>query len=252
MTMSGFKADVYKVCAQVAEAFPGWKFSAGSFRKVIAGCAELVVDLGLYFKNGFSDLQPHIVVRNKKFEIFFQDLFCLEKRQSVPVSSVSFQAVDGLFEFTPESKRRTCVICQDKEAYVAAILGNSSADEDAKARMVGSSLSVLELHQVLVAMLKDGISFIDRTYDLRGEDELLRGLPAKYESRGQVPYAEMEKGKGVVLCAVKIMIGDFDFVEKYASEEFVTVYPKRTVELERMLQSLPMLKKRFVETGSLY
>jgi hypothetical protein len=45
-------------------------------------------------------------------------------------------------------------------------------------------------------------------------------------------------------------LGDFDFVVRYRSDDFKTIYPKRTEELNKIIAKLPELKKRYAETGS--
>jgi len=39
-------------------------------------------------------------------------------------------------------------------------------------------------------------------------------------------------------------------VEAYRSDSFETIFPKRTVELDKLISALPALKKRYAETGS--
>ncbi len=102
-----------------------------------------------------------------------------------------------------------------------------------------------------MAVMKDAISFIEGHYDLSSEANMLSGLPVKYTTRHvNSPYDQQEKMKGVMLCLVHLLYGDFDFVENYRSEAFGTIFPKRTVELDKIIAVLPVLKKHFSETGS--
>ncbi|WP_143708193.1 hypothetical protein [Ralstonia pickettii] len=104
---------------------------------------------------------------------------------------------------------------------------------------------------MLVATMKDAIDFINNHYDLSSEENLLRGLPAKYETRHpNSPYDEMDMGKGVTLCLVKVLLGDFDFVGHYMSDDFKTIFPKSMPELQKIADALPALKQRYAETGS--
>lgn len=65
------------------------------------------------------------------------------------------------------------------------------------------------------------------------------------------PYDELERQKGVMMCIVRSLLGDFDFVERYRSDDFKTIFPKRTVELDKLAAVLPDLKRRYTETGSI-
>jgi hypothetical protein len=99
--------------------------------------------------------------------------------------------------------------------------------------------------------MRDGISFIQNHYDLSSEASLLKGLPAKYTTRHvNSPYDQMEKQKGVVMCLVHVLLGDFEFVEHYRSNDFSTIFPKRTDELDKIVDALPELKTRYAEIGS--
>jgi hypothetical protein len=99
--------------------------------------------------------------------------------------------------------------------------------------------------------LKDAIDFINNHYNLSSEQALLNALPTKYTLRHEkLIYDEMEKSKGLMLCIVRILLGDFEFVERYRSDDFKTIYPKRIAELDKIMATLPALKKRYAETGS--
>lgn len=99
--------------------------------------------------------------------------------------------------------------------------------------------------------MKDAIAFIDGHYDLSSEENFLKGLPPKYETRHpNSPYDEMDATKGVVMCLVKILLGDFDFIGQYMSDEYKTVFPKRMADLQKIERALPDLKRRYTETGS--
>ncbi|AXW13832.1 hypothetical protein CJO84_01315 [Ralstonia solanacearum] len=60
----------------------------------------------------------------------------------------------------------------------------------------------------------------------------------------------MEKMKGVMICLVRILLGDFDFVLNYRGDEFNTLFPKRFAELDKIIAALPELKRKYDETGS--
>lgn len=99
--------------------------------------------------------------------------------------------------------------------------------------------------------MKDGIAFIETHYDLRSEEALLKALPPVYTTRHEnSPYDQMEKQKGIDMCIVRILLGDFEFVERYLSDDFKTIFPKRMDELNKIIEAVPRLKKRYSETGA--
>ncbi|MGO4569269.1 hypothetical protein AB4Z52_30535 [Rhizobium sp. 2YAF20] len=55
---------------------------------------------------------------------------------------------------------------------------------------------------------------------------------------------------GVMVCVVRILLGDFDFVEHYRSDEYKTGKPKRIADLDKIIAALPELRKRYTETGT--
>ncbi|RKF30724.1 hypothetical protein BCY88_12890 [Paraburkholderia fungorum] len=112
------------------------------------------------------------------------------------------------------------------------------------------TLDISEAYPVLVAMMKDGISFIETHYDLGSEEALLKALPPVYTTRHEnLPYDQMEQQKGVQVCLAHTLFGDFEFVERYLSDEFRTIFPKRTDELKKIVDALPRLKKLDCENG---
>ncbi len=54
----------------------------------------------------------------------------------------------------------------------------------------------------------------------------------------------------MIHCLGAIVLGNFEFVERYCSDEFETRTPKRMQDLNRIVAALPELKRRFAETGN--
>ena len=143
----------------------------------------------------------------------------------------------------PENLRRGGWIHQDKKLQMAL----APPSEQAQAGMI----DITEVRPVLRDVMRDGIAFIEKHYDLSSEENLLRNLPPKYTSYvGTWGYDELEKQKGVTMCLVRILLGDFDFIMNYRSEDYKTIYPKSLTELDKIIAALPELKKRYAETGS--
>jgi hypothetical protein len=248
--MSTFKADLYEICKEVATEFPGWIFTSGKFKNKSLKHSDLVVDPGFFFERGFTSLQPSIWLENKRCAALCAELLGLKKGQSIATSMVNFQAVGDTLSHMPEVLRVTCLICQDKKSYIDTARALGQYDEKQIEALEARSVDVKEVFGILIAMMKDALSFIDSHYDLSSEEGLLKGLPAKYATRNQIIYDEMEKQKGLMMCVVRILMGDFDFVVNYRSDEFKTIFPKRVTELDKIIVMLPELKKRYAETGS--
>ncbi len=185
-------------------------------------------------------MTPAIWVENKKCSALFKELFKTKNEQLV-TSMVSFQSFYKDLKNTPEDLRQGCWIFRDKTYILAAAMS-----EEVKLRCIDLS----DAQPVLRSMMKDGIAFLEKRYDLSSEENFLKNLPPKYTvSPSQSVYSEMEMQKGVMMCVVHLLLGDFSFVEHYASSDFKTHYPKRNNELKVILAALPELKRKFSETG---
>ncbi|MBB2984543.1 hypothetical protein FHX57_006346 [Paraburkholderia tropica] len=244
--METLKTKIYEICQDVAMEFPGWKFSAGKFKNNSSKHTELVIDPGLTFDRGFGHLQPRIVLDNKRVTKLCKQLL----GEAIPTAAISFQVIAHLLTAMPEPLRLSCLVCDDKAQYMAAIRRSNRFSENVIEGLNARSIDLKNVPTVLIAMLNDGISFIENHYQLVDEEKLLKNLPAVYTTRNEIPYDEMERQKGVVMCIVHIILGDFDFLRRYRSEDFKTVFPKRVRELEKIVAVLPDLKARFAETGS--
>ena len=250
--MSPFKSEIYALCTTIAEVdFPGWKFASKQFKNDLLPQTTLVIDPGFVFqRTGDSAwVSPNILVYNKKISRLYKYIF--GKGKSVPASFVNTQQITHLFRLTPEKLRPTYYIEQDKEKYLAQVKAEGSFKEETLKRFEEKSVDFSEARPVLTATLKDVMHFIDEYYDLGSEQALLSALPPRYTTRHErTPYSQTEQWPGVMLCVVRILLGDFDYVEHYRSDDFKTVYPKQVANLDKIMAALPELKRRHAETGS--
>ncbi|MDB0569083.1 hypothetical protein AB6Q13_23865 [Ralstonia solanacearum] len=237
--MMAFKSDLHEIFCEIADEFPGWVFSSGQFKNKTLKHTDLIIHLGLGFDGGVTPVNPSINVINKRLSRLCKSIFGVDGYASI----VSLQTVAHTLQYTPEKLRTGFWVAQDRAEFLA--LGQASpAVEDV-------TLDLIQARSALIATMKDGISFVESHYDLGGEDALLRGLPAKYETRHEnSPYDQMEKMKGVMICLVRILLGDFDFVLNYRGDDFKTLFPKRFADLDKIIEALPELKKKYEETGS--
>jgi hypothetical protein len=237
--MSTFKADLFEICNEVAAKFPGWSFVSGQFKNKTLKHTDLLIHPGFAFRQGTTPVQPSVVVDNKRADILAKRIF----GGGSPVSSVSLQVVAHTLERTPEKLRLGFWIVQNKEEFLS--VGQPSQAVRDKV------LDITESHSALMAMMEDGIAFIENHYNLSSEESLLRALPAKYTTRhANSPYDEMDRWKGVMVCVIHVLLGDFDFVDRYLGDDFETIFPKRKDDLEKIVAAMPDLKRHYAETGS--
>lgn len=237
--MSTFKSNLFEICKDVAVEFPDWIFVSGQFKNKSLRHTDLIIHPGFGFDNGITPLQPGVIVNHKRSMALYKKINGYELSTSI----VNFQAVSQTLIYMPECFRLTSWISQNKKNY----LFESKASKVVEA----VTMDITEAYSVLVAMMKDGISFIEKHYDLSSEENFLKKLPPKYTTRHvNSPYDELEKQKGVMMCIVHILLGDFDFVERYQSADFETIFPKRTTELDKIMSALPELRRKFAETGA--
>lgn len=247
--MRNFKESVYELCAEIAAGFSGWRFVSGKFKNDMLKHTELAVDLGLYFDRGFTDLDPIIEIRNKRFDALWSMVFDVKKSNSPPVSSVAFKVLDNSMRSEYSLISLSGIICADKGSYLATIAADSRMAKNDRKVLSDNALDINEVRPVIAAIMEDAISFVNGQYDLSSEADFLRGLPVQYGTRNKIPYDELERQKGVVLCVVRAMTGDFEFVENYIGDEFQTIFPKRMNELKRLIDALPDFKARYGEAG---
>lgn len=242
-----FKTDLYAICSDVATEFLGWSFSSGQFKNSTLRHTDLEIHLGFGFRSYSTSVQPSVSIINKRISKLNSYIFGKNK-YPVTVSLVNMHTVAHLLKFTPEKMRTGYDIYNDKNDYLIAVRKSGSFKEET---IDEKTIDISEARPVLMASLKDGIDFINGHYNLNEEIALLKGLPPKYTTRhDNISYGEMEKTRGVMLCVVRVLLGDFDFVVRYRSDDFKTVYPKQIADLDKIIAALPELKKRYEETGS--
>ncbi|MFX1735769.1 hypothetical protein PXJ20_04000 [Paraburkholderia sp. A1RI_3L] len=237
--MKNFKAQLYEICDEVSSQFSGWSFVSGQFKNRTLKHTDLVIHPGFGFEHGTTPVQPSVCIDNKRAQKLCKYLFGVNASTSI----VNLPTVSHLLQHTPEVLGLGFWIVQDREEFLSI----GRPNQIAQSRI----LDIAQARPALIAMIQDGIAFIDNHYELGSEDGLLKGLPAKYTTRHiNSPYDQMEKFKGVMVCIAHILYGDFDFVERYRSCDFNTLFPKRTDDLDKIIAKLPDFKKRFAETGA--
>lgn len=236
--MTAFKQDLANICKEVATEFSGWSFASGKFKNRSLKHTDLVIDPGFAFDQGSASLTPSIKINNKKSMNLYNSIMGYR----LSTSLVNFQVVAQELCCLPEHFRLTSWIFEDKASFISS--GHVAPVVDERV------IDIRDVTPVLVSMMQDGVAFIERHYDLSDERALLEHLPPRYETRHvNLPYDEMERQKGVMMCIVRILLGDFDFVKRYRSDDFETIFPKRVMELDKIIFALPELKASCVRIG---
>lgn len=228
-----FKTDIHDLCKRVVMDSPGWKFtSGGDFKNTVAlGHTDLIVSPGFYFSGGgaiaCTSVTPAACVYNKK----------TEKLRKLVFGKSGYWTRIIKYQIAYELTRRTNVV-----KHIFATKGEPWRH---------SFITGDEAEPYLREVLSDGIALIERYFDLSSEENLLRNLPTGYHRDDNWgPGVFYENLDGISHCLAACVLGDFDFVERYASPDFKTMGPKREVELGKILAALPELKRKFAETGS--
>jgi hypothetical protein len=236
--MRTLKTDIYQICEEVAAEFENWTFVSGAFKNKTLKHSDLCVSPGFYFKSDTTPFQPSVEISHKKSMKLFEKILGYNKVTSL----VYFQTIGHPLQYFSEHLRCGASIYADK----AFTISSSPNPESTIAKMI----DLTESKPILRAMMKDGIAIIEKYYDLSSEENFLKNLPPKYKTRhSNSPYDEMDKQKGVMICIVRILLGDFDFVEYYRNDEYKTDFPKSIDDLDKIIAALPELKKRYAETG---
>ncbi|WP_215398954.1 hypothetical protein [Rheinheimera oceanensis] len=78
---------------------------------------------------------------------------------------------------------------------------------------------------VIRQMFDEGLSVLDKYYDFSSEENLLRSAPKNIEGQFGVQY-----------CIMMAILGDYDFVRKYRSNEIKTDIPKLMNRIDEVMR----------------
>jgi len=233
--MSSLKPEMFQLCKEVAGECEGWNFVGNVFKNKALKHTDLIVSPSFSFygsDNPSCALQPAVHISHKKSLTLCKRIIGYE----YSTSFVRFDRARDELKHYPV-KMASLTIWRHK----------FPSFRDASGREQPWSeywLSFDEAKPVLKGMLMDGIALINKYYDLSSEENLLRHLPIDQKTEGA------EESMGVMLCIAHVLLGDFEFVERYRSDDFKTELPKRLKEVDAIIAALPELKRRYAETGS--
>jgi hypothetical protein len=225
------KDDVLAICKAIAAEQPGWQWSEGLFKNTELGHTIRMVRPGLTFSPGTCHLQPSVRVRNQKVRKLYRQI------TGGPYGDfTSLILFRRIFKERPNSYQ----IWRKREGfqYGSRWIGPEDWPE--------CWLIVDEAEPFLRGIFADGRALLDRFYDFSSEENFLRNLPTGPEVW---ITGGLEQGAGIMVCLAHIILGDFEFVEWFASDAHKTEYPKQQNELDQIIAALPELRRRYAETG---
>lgn len=235
------KQDLIQSAKDFIATKPDWEYSSkGMYKYKISKNTDVSIYLGFNFKSSSCFMQPSVWVQNKKFSKLAKEILGYEG-YGFPIQ---FQSV------LPRPNLAKISICfRDQKTY------------DNNGNLIyWDSLSRLrdQAPEIFSGIFDEGLKIIDEYLDLSSEENLLNNLPLtrnpQFGLNGEElftpPYMFCEGSSGPAQCLLRIVVGNFDFVEQFASGVLEGVYDKRTAELNKILAALPELKRKFAETGS--
>ncbi|BFM48198.1 hypothetical protein [Marinomonas sp. THO17] len=90
-------------------------------------------------------------------------------------------------------------------------------------------------------VLDIGIRMLDENWDFSSEEALLRNLPGL-----------LEDDLGTRYCIAQMLLGDFDYIERFYNDEIETIRPKRKKDLETIIEHIPEFKDKYEKQGILF
>lgn len=90
-------------------------------------------------------------------------------------------------------------------------------------------------------VLDIGMRMLEENWDFSSEENLLRNLPEL-----------LEDDMGTRYCIARILLGDFDYIERYYNDEIETIRPKRKSDLEKIMAHLPEFRTAYEKKGILF
>ncbi|WP_308720557.1 hypothetical protein [Komagataeibacter xylinus] len=236
--MATLKGEVLTLCKEIAKKFENWEFSSEQFKNKSLKHTTLIVGLGLGFRRvgsrGEVTVFPSVYLNNKKTMSLCKKIL----GRPIYTSGVFFEEIRCELTMLPEFAEYTPCFIQDRVGFI-----HDGGPDEPYWR------DISELPSVIERFLMQGISFFERHYDFSSEKNMLEFLPAKYKVSSSGGYREYEQSQGVMLCIIHCILGDFEFVRRYRSDEYKAVFPKKTDDLDKIIECLPQMEKSWREKG---
>jgi hypothetical protein len=235
-----FKSDLHQICNEIASEFDDWSFTtSGVFKNKTLKHSDLIISPGFTFTSltPSCSTQPTAKVSNKKVAKLFKQFIGWD-RWTV---GIAFQMESNDYRFHTSPLHPTNIF-PEKFAF--------KDEHGVQQEWPASWIVQAQAKDYVRGVLTDGIGYLNKYFDFSSEENLLRHLPVGYKDRcKELDYDFYEGINGIAHCLAAIVIGNFDFVERYASNEFKTIVPKNEEDLKKILAALPELRRKFELTG---
>lgn len=238
--MSSLKPQLFQLCKNVASEFEGWSFVGDVFKNKTLKHSKLIVRPWFSFKGGenpMASIGPAVYIVNKKLMALCQQVI---GHQPIYALKIEFQSVRDELQYFPKNLRMSGAIWGHRQRF--------TDQHGTEMPWPDNWITLSEARPAINGMLMDGIALINKYYDLSSEECLLNNLPLDFKVVGH--HGGIEKLSGILICLIHIMRGDFDYFEHYSSDDFKTVYPKNSEDLNKIMAALPDLKRKYAEVGT--
>ncbi|MEX3958406.1 hypothetical protein [Trinickia sp. EG282A] len=237
-----FKTEIFDIGRQVAVQTADWAFSsAGDFVNKGLKHTDLVVSPGFTFNNEPScSVTPIAGLRNKKIIRLCKEIL---GRDPFWTLSIKFQLESEKYRGPASPKR-----IYPRKVPFTTVHGEPNY-------WPADFITQEQTYDYLRGVLADGNEYLGRYFNFESEEALLSHLPMTYRwmdkgiGNAGLMGSFYEQMDGIIHCLAAIVLGNFEFVERYASDDFKTMAPKRMQDLAKIISALPELQRRFAETG---
>ena len=207
------KAQIELLCKKVALDYDGWEYTAKAFKNKELKHTTKIINF-LWSGSSISvSSEPIVAINNKKIDKIWKML-----GRGGHYWSQSLNIREPQY---PDSHTR-CFRARIKDII----------EDDAE----GYIRQVLDI----------GIQMLDEYWDFSSEENLLLNLPV--DRRPEL----LECHKGICYCIARLLIGDFEYIERYYNDDISTKRPKHKDDLEKIMAHIPEYKDLYEKKGILY
>ncbi|MDF1762320.1 MAG: hypothetical protein P1U57_02825 [Oleibacter sp.] len=204
------------LCKKIAKDYEGWEYSAKSFKNKSHKHTDMIVNM-LWTGSPISiSFQPVVIISNKKIEKIWKKYI---------VRSVGW--TQFLRIMNPEDTKL------QYRARIKDIKGDNA-------------------EEYIREVLNIGIHMLEENWDFSSEENLLCNLPVNDSTLPKGEAKLLCGDLGTRYCIAKILLGDFEYIERFYYDEIETPLPKRKDDLEKIMQHIHELRSAYEKKGKLF
>ncbi len=215
MTLTRSK-QIEQLCKDIAQDYDGWEYAAKKFQnKLLKHTDKVIIPRWTGSPISISS-QPIVGIYNKKIE--------------------------EIWRYTGKSK-------WDWTQFLR-IMNPENPKLQYRARI--KDLKADNAEGYIRDVLNIGIRMLEENWDFSSEENLLRNLPLDDPTMPARKNQLLEDDLGTRYCIAQMLLGDFDYIERFYRDEIETIRPKRKGDLEKLIARIPDLKVAYEKKGILY